>query len=544
MTEALPTTRLRFPSLAGFDRRWLAAILLLVVVLVAVVVRVVGTRFGFPLLLHPDEWAVVDGVIDMAKRNSFEPPWSLRPDHVEMKLDYILFGGYAAVVKHMSIESAFAQDPTPFYWIARLATAAFGVASVGLAYLIGALTSKRLGLIMAALFAIFPAYVWNAHYATPDVPLTFALMLMIYALMRYVASQSWPSLLWASFAVALGIAIKYPAAIGAVMIGIVIVAVAVRDKAWRRLFVHGAAAAGSLFGFLFVISPTLFTNFSGVRKELAIQAAGDRLGHPDLGLFGSLKYYAGAYVGYAGIALLLLGIVGLVVVVQQRRLDRLPWFVGVLVWGALSTLPMTWERWGLPMWITPLLLAAVGIDYLFVRLRSSRTAWIPYAVAAAIGFHLMTTNAMVDSSLTAGDTRAVALDYSGAHGITAANSIYEGYTPFLPGTSALFFKQVKTAPDGYTFLTKDGQPAEYAVLSSGMYGRVLSDKAQTRNQAIYQWIFQHGELVTEFTPAATPGRSAVEPVDIAANLRFVKNTMDGGLSGPTIKIYRLPQLTS
>jgi hypothetical protein len=50
--------------------------------------------------------------------------------------------------------------------------------------------------------------------------------------------------------------------------------------------------------------------------------------------------------------------------------------------------------------------------------------------------------------------------------------------------------------------------------------------------------------VTEFTPAATPGRSAVEPVDIAANLRFVKNTMDGGLSGPTIKIYRLPQLTS
>ena len=210
MTEAPSSTGPRFAWLAKFDRKWQARSLLLVIILIAVIVRVIGSRFGFPLLVHPDEWAVVDAVANMAKRHSFEPPWSLRPDHVEMKVDYILFAGYADVYRNTSVAAAFAHSPIPFYWIARLATAAFGVATVGLAYLIGARTSRRLGLVMAALFALFPAYVLNAHYATPDVPLTFAVMLLTYALMRYVRTTSWSSLLWASFAVALGIAIKYP----------------------------------------------------------------------------------------------------------------------------------------------------------------------------------------------------------------------------------------------------------------------------------------------------------------------------------------------
>ena len=133
MTEATTPTRRRITWPAGFDRKWQARSLLVLILLVAALLRVVGTRFGFPLLVHPDEWAVVDGVIDMAKRNSFEPPWSYRPDHVEMKTDYILFAGYAAMFKHVAIEVAFARDPIPFYWIARLATAAFGVATVGIA---------------------------------------------------------------------------------------------------------------------------------------------------------------------------------------------------------------------------------------------------------------------------------------------------------------------------------------------------------------------------------------------------------------------------
>ena len=544
MSSATSSTGLRAAWPARFDRTWQARAVLAVILVVAATIRVVGSRYGFPLLVHPDEWAVVEGVVDMAKRNSFEPPWSLRPDHVEMKIDYLLFAAFAGLVKHMSIETAFAQDPLPFYWIARLATAAFGVATVGFAYLIGARSSKRLGLLMAGIFAIFPPYVWHSHYATPDVPLTFALVVLTYALMRYVEHPSWPSLLWASFAVALGVAIKYPAAVGAVMIAIVLVAVAVRDKAWRRLVIHGIGAGGAMIGFLFAISPKLFTDFTEVRRQWSVQSAGDRLGHPDHGFLGNLWFYAAGYAGYAGILLVLMGAVGLVLVIRERRLDRLPWFIGVLVWLSLSRLPLTWDRWALPMQITPLLLGAAGIGFLFHRFRSRRTSWIPYAVVVVIGINLLSGVAMVLAGLLASDTRSAALAYAEGHGITTANAVYDGYTPFEPRTPISFYKQAKKVPGGYVFVTKQGVPAQYAIVSSWMYDRVLKDPSRAKEADMYTWIFTHGQLVDEVRPVPYAGVSAVEPVNISRNLTYARAVADGGMTGPTIKTYRLPQASS
>ena len=247
---------------------------------VAAILRVLGSRFRFPLLFHADEWAVVEGAVDMAKRNSFEPPWSMRPDHVEMKVDYLVFAAYAAVAKGMSVEAAFALDPVPFYWLARLVTATFGVATVFLAYLVGARYSRQVGIVAAVLFALFPAFVDHAHYATPDVPLTFAVMLLVYALMRYTGSPFWGTLMLSDFATALAVAIKYPGAVGAVMIGLVVTATAIRDRAWTRIVVHGAAAIGASLGFLFLIYPTLFTNVRGVRRVLDAEATGEFPGPP------------------------------------------------------------------------------------------------------------------------------------------------------------------------------------------------------------------------------------------------------------------------
>jgi hypothetical protein len=550
MTETIQTAATgvggaRRPSFgwpARFSRIWQFRCILGLIFVVGILFRVAGTRFGFPLLLHPDEPAIVNPVIDMARRNSFEPRTNLRPDHVEMKVDYLLFAGYSTLFKHVSIERAFSQNPVPFYWIARLATAAFGVATVALAYLVGALTSRRLGLILAALFAVFPAFVRHSHYATPDVPVTFALMLLTYALMRYLRSTSRRSLLWASFAVALGVAIKYPAAVGTVVIGIVIVAAAIRDRAWRRLIVHALTSVAAVLGFLFVISSELFTNFSDVRHELHVQAAGNRLGHPDLGLSGNMHFYVSTYVGYAGIVLASLALVGLVLTIRSRELDRLPWVIGILVWGSLSTLPLTWERWGVPMWVTPLMLAGVALAYLSDRFRTRRTIWIPLVVSAVVGINLVAGSLAVDTGLVMPDTRAAALTYVKSHGITSSESIYEGYTPFLPGTPLLFFRHVTKGADGYVFHTDDGQVARYAVLSSSMYDRVFADHSESANQQIYRWIFAHGQLLAQFSPIASPSVSDLEPVAVLDNLRFVENGIAGGRSGPVIKIYRLPQV--
>jgi hypothetical protein len=511
------------------------------ILVVAAILRVLGSRFGFPLLFHPDEWAVVDGAIDMAKRNSFEPPWSLRPDHVEMKLDYLVFAAYAALAKGMSVEAAFAIDPVPFYWLARLVTAAFGVATVFLAYLVGARYSRRAGIVAAVLFALFPAFVDHAHYATPDVPLTFAVMLLVYALMRYTVSSSWGTFLLSCFATALAVAIKYPGAVGAVMIGLVVTATAIRDRAWTRLAVHGAAAIGACLGFLFLISPTLFTNVSGIRRELGVQAAGGRLGHPDLGLVGNMRYYVETYVHFSGVVLGVLALVGLAAVVARRRLDVLPWFTGLLVWVSLSTLPMTWERWGLPMWTTPLLLASVGWCVLVDRLRTPRTRWIPWAVAAVVLVQLGAGAVRDVTSLMAPDTRAAALAYAEKNGIEERDTTFEGYTPFLPGDYGLFFKHVRQRPDGsYEFVTNEGQPAKYVMLSSLMYGRVLRDPKYDTESDIYRWLFDNGTELARFEPAAQSPDSWFEPASIWRNLRATKEFVSGEMTGPVQRIYQAP----
>jgi hypothetical protein len=515
-------------------------IALTAILVVATVVRVLGVRWGLPMMLHPDEWAVVDGIIDMARRNSFEPPWMLRPDHVEMKLDYIAFAAYAQVFRGMSIEAAFHADPAPFYAIARLVTAAFGVGTVALAFLIGRRTSRLVGLVAAALFALFPAFVTHAHYATPDVPLTFALMLMTYALMRYLATASWASLLWSSFAVALAIAIKYPGALGAVMIGIVVVIAAVRDRAWLRVATHGLGSMVAVLGFLFTISPVLFTNFSGVRAELKTQSAGDRLGHPDLGLGGNLWYYLTNYAQTSGVVLLALAVVGLVVVVRRRQLEALPWASGLLVWVALSTLPMTWERWGLPMYVTPLLLAATGLAYLAERFRSIRARWVPLAVGAVVAVQLAAGSAAAVAGLLAPDTRAAALAFAEEHGIRKSNSTFEGYTPFLPGHPDSIFTQLRTVGGRLVPLTEEGRHAKYVVLSSGMYARYLSDPQYRQQQELYQRIFDDLDEIHRVTSTPVAQPSALEPVSIWRNIRFVRDMAEGGTSGPQIRIYAVP----
>ncbi len=509
------------------------------ILLVAAALRLVGATFGFPHLLHPDEFAVVDAVVVMAERNSFEPPWSYRPDHVEMKVDYGVFALFAWL-KGTTIEAAFAEHQVQFYLLARLVTAAFGVATVLLAYLVGARWSRKAGLVAAALFAVFPPFVLHAHYATPDVPLTFAVMLLVLALSRYAVSTSWRSLLLACFAVALATGIKYPGAVGTLTIAAVVTVAAVRDRQWRRFVLHGIGSVVATAAFLFAISPTLFLEFSEVRAQIRVQAEGDRLGHPDHGFFGNLFFYVTEFLGPAGVVLSLLAVAGLVMVVRHRRLDTLPWFAGVPVWVSLSTLPMTWERWALPMWVTPLLLAAVGLTGLLDKLGRPRLRLISAAAVSLVAAHLVLGAVAADASLVARDTRLEARAWADDHGVTAEQSAYEGYTPFLMGAYQQFTDQVVDDGDGFTFLTQDDSPARYVVVSDFMYARTLADpENNVREVAIYRFVFENLHEIATFHGHDDDG-SALEPLAIARHVTTLVDYGDGALTGPTIRIFEVP----
>lgn len=533
------------PERRGWRRRlvpdsWAVTLTMAVILVVATLLRVLGNRWGLPMRLHPDEWAVVDGVIDMARRNSFEPPWNLRPDHVEMKLDYVAFAGYAQLFRGQSIEAAFAADPSPFFVIARSMTALFGVGTVVLAFLVGRRISALTGLVAAGLFALFPSFVKHAHYATPDVPLTFAVMLTVYALMRYLDNPAARSLLLASFGVALGVGIKYPGAVAAAMIAVVVVLAAVRDRAWLRVVRHGVLSIAGVAGFLFLISPVLFTNASGVWSDFTANTEFNWFGVQQLGFVGNLRFYFSDYSYDAGVLLMLLTLVGVAVAVVRRDLRTVPWLTGVLLWLALSAVAVHWDRWGLPMYVTPLLFAALGLSFLVETWWASRAKWAVLAVTAVVGLQLFAGAAVYVAQLLASDTRPVALAYSEKHGITPRESAFEGYTQFDPDEPKVIFKQLDERGGELVAFTKTRRPAKYVVLSSGMFSRVLGKPGYPTENDLYEQIFDTYTEVHKFVPAVPGARSVWEPLAIWRRLQLVRDLAGGDMWGPEIRIYRVP----
>ncbi|HEX5995487.1 MAG TPA: hypothetical protein VFY84_10135, partial [Jiangellales bacterium] len=70
------------------SRTW-ALVLLGVAVIAGGALRVVGARYGFPFFVHPDEGTIVHGAMDLSARRSFEPQALFRPDHLEIKLNFL-----------------------------------------------------------------------------------------------------------------------------------------------------------------------------------------------------------------------------------------------------------------------------------------------------------------------------------------------------------------------------------------------------------------------------------------------------------------------
>jgi Dolichyl-phosphate-mannose-protein mannosyltransferase len=518
---------------------------LTVIVLGGAVARLMGGSWGLPLDLNSDEWVIVNGAIDMAKRHSFEPPYFFRPDHVEMQLSNLAYLAYSHLFHGSSPETVYASDPAPFILISRTITGCFGVAMIAIAYLIGKRFTRVIGVLAAFLVAFFPPLVDHSHFASPDVPLTFAFMIVILACMRYLTSPSWGNLLLASLGVSVAIAIKYPGALGALMIAITVIVSGVQARAWSRILVHGAAAMAAVVGFLFAISPVLFTNVSVVVSYFAAQAGATHPGADGLGWFGNLYFYATGFATSADIILLVCFALGVLWSVRLRLLQSVPLWLGVFVWVILSRLPIHWERWALPMYLTPLLLAPIGAYYSFRYILDKGAArwlrWGAVGLGAVVALNLVAGSVAVSARYVAKDTQTFATDFA-ARGIDHTNTIFEGYSPLLPGEPQTIFGAF-TVIDGRLVLSSQGQNRSgmrYVVLSSSMYHRYKAEPRYVAEQKFYALLDKQFPLLKTYHPAPPGNPTVLEITSIWHSLGYLGEVAHGGLSGPTIKVYEIP----
>ncbi|MDQ6658865.1 MAG: glycosyltransferase family 39 protein [Actinomycetota bacterium] len=519
---------------------------LAIIVLGGAVVRLAGIGWGLPLHLHPDEWVIVDGAIDMAKRHSFEPAYYFRPDHLEMQLSNLAYLGYSYIFHGSSPVALMANNAAPFFLISRLITACFGIAMIVLAYRIGRRFNQVVGVLSALFCAFFPPFVLNSHFATPDVPLTFAFMIVILGCMRYLETPGWRNVIMASLGVAIAIAIKYPGAFGTIMIAIVVIMRGIQDRNWRRIFIHGIGAIGAVIGLLFLISPVLFTNGAVVVSSVTGEAGGSHLGADNLGWFAKVAFYATDFATGAGITMVLLFLLGIFWSRRFRLRQSIPLWIGAIIWPLLAIVPLHWSRWGLPMYLTPLLIGPIGLYYTarFIRQRPVAVwvRWTGAAVCALLVANLVLASVAVSVQLVAPNTQSEGRDDFASLGVTAKNTISDGYTPFVPGGYREIFDRFAVV-DGRLVVNPavpDRAKMRYVAVSSAMYDRFDGEPKYQYQQLVYTLLSKQFPLVTTLRPVPSPDPSVFAVVAIWRSLAFLDGVLGGGDTGPTVKLYAIP----
>jgi hypothetical protein len=184
---------------------------LLVILLVSLALRCIGATSGFPLLVHADEWGVAENAATMIDRGSLDGGNYTHPNDISIYAGEILYPLVNKVLTREGFSESFAKNSTPFYLTSRLVSASAGVLLTAAAYLVGSLAAPAVGLIAAAIFAIFPPFVEHSHYATPDVLVTALLLFVILYCVRFLRNGGTRDLFLAIVFACLAVAEKYPA---------------------------------------------------------------------------------------------------------------------------------------------------------------------------------------------------------------------------------------------------------------------------------------------------------------------------------------------
>lgn len=525
-------------------RAWLA-----VAVLVGSALRFVGLTFGFPLRVHPDEWAIIDNAIDLAKRNSFEPTFVDRPDHFEIKLNFLVDSVYAWLRHGMSLVEAYTKHPLEFVFIGRGISAVFGVACIVLAYLIVRRVAPWAGVVAAGLVAVFPPLVLNSHYATPESPqLFFTLLLMLFCMM-YLESPRTLFVVLAAASVGVGCTIKYPAIITAVMIAVVVTVVAVRKRDGWLFVRHGLVAVGSVLATIAVVSPVLITGFGRVHEAVFRMAVPEHLGADGLGWAGNAGFYASTFLGSAGLLLAVAALGGAVWSLRHHPISTLPIWAGLVYWLIMSGVALHWTRWAVPMYVTPLLFGGIGIYALVTwvwRTTLLTAGWQRLLAKAVVvlGLALLAVNQLLSAtvvsvSLTAKDTRVVGRDYTKSIGATKKNTIFEGYTPMLPYAPWGVFDQFDLRSGELKLSQKALDPAKFLILSGGMRARYLAESKYAAEQEFYRAVTESLPQLRVIEPVTQGPPSVWEPLNIQGQAAVLAGYLGGGFSGPAIYFYDL-----
>lgn len=336
------------------------------VLLLALVLRVWGTKTGLPYVYNVDEGAhFVPRAIGMFD-HSYDPGYFINPPALTY-LFHVLFwlrwGGDET-------RALIATEPGTVFLFARVTVAVLGTLSVALLAWVGTrLFDRRVGLVAAALLAVAFLPVHYAHFALNDAVLLIGVCLCLAGSAGVLEHGRRGDYLLAGAGLGLAIATKYTA--GMVLVSLLAAAALSRRPVRERVL--GLALAGVLCVVTFLIlNPYALLSFEEFRTGLSEQSAasGDDSGKLGLPATRGLTYYARTLLWGLGVVPLVVAVVaGLALWWRRYRTAMLLLPAPILFFVFMGSQDRFFARWSLPAYPFIVLLAAWGAVVAFDRLR-------------------------------------------------------------------------------------------------------------------------------------------------------------------------------
>jgi hypothetical protein len=522
------------------------------IVLLALVLRVWGTRVGLPYVYNVDEGAhFVPRAIGMFD-HGYDPQYFINPPALTY-LFHVLFwlrwGG-----DH--VRELIATDPTAVFLFARVSVAVLAAVSVALIAWVGTrLFDRRVALVAAGLLAVsfLPAH--YAHFALNDAALLVPVCLTLAGAAGILQRGRRIDYALAGIGFGVAIAFKYTAG----MVVVTIVAAAVLAPGTRAQRIRGLALAGVLGVVAFlVLNPYALLSFDDFRRGLSEQSSASSDGGGKLGLeaTSALKYYAKTLLWGVGVVPLVTAVFGgLALWWRHYRTAMLLLPAPILFLAFMGSQDRFFARWALPAYPFIILLAAWGAVHALERIR--RVPVVPVA-ALLLGLQGLVYVVHNDVVLARADTREDAREWMVANIPAGAKVVIEPLAPDAWGDRWVkrAVSHFRITPEGKKALIRDTIKLEdyettlrpdligsylrggycWVVTASNLYGRprVTPDRAPYALK-YYRALRRQGDVVFDVSPLSKGADEPAFSFDDSYNYR----PLGYRRPGPRVVIYRL-----
>lgn len=524
-------------------KKHVKGIWLFIISVIGLGIRLLSCLWGFPYLLHPDEGTIVDTTVEMVNRSSWEADNFAWPAQLLMKLNSIVFNR-ACFIRYNDIVADTFEDHRIFYYmLARILTCLFGVLMIILAYFIVEKLRNNMGLLAALVVAIYPVFVKHSAYSTPDIPLCTLMLFIILMSMQYLEKPSEYVFYGICVLVGCSFCTKYPGIFFVVFPAFIAIQKGISDKKVSFILLKALQAFLTIFLTTFLIMPNFFTNFNGMLNAVAFEADHDVPGAMDYGFFGNLFYYFRNMFQYGGVILVILALFGIIWCIRNNDLKaKIPLLSFVYVFF-ICTLKLQWERWGMPFYTVFAIFAVLGIVQILDLIREKAEdkkslKFVLYFVVLIFLANIATGAARSVTSCVVKENRVRALDYCQENGITAENTLFDGYTPFLMDHST---KIKVPLDDAGNLAFKKDTKIKYCIVSSANYERYYIEpvsEQSMKDRVRYDAIFNSLKLVAKWEEYDR--NSFLSVVNTFYSVDETIKMLNGAPSGVTISIYEVP----